>query len=131
MLSSLKLDEAAENIDTSLNSKLLAYINKNYKNNINLSTVSSALGYNSGYVSKHFRACFGISVSRYITTVRLKNAVMLMNKSEGSVTDAALESGFPSLRTFYRAFEYEFKCSPKEYLKGMSYLEKTKKSENQ
>lgn len=113
----LEFDSGAENIDTSLNSKLLSYINENYKSNINLQRIAVALGYNPSYISKHFRSCFGISINRYITTVRLKNAVMLIHSREGSVTDAALESGFPSLRTFYRAFEAEFKCSPREYLK--------------
>jgi AraC-like DNA-binding protein len=33
-----------------------------------------------------------------------------------TVTAAALESGFQSLRSFYRAFQAEFGCTPREYL---------------
>jgi AraC-like DNA-binding protein len=42
---------------------------------------------------------------------------MLMREKRMSITDCAMESGFGSLRTFYRVFEEEFGCSPHEYLK--------------
>ena len=53
---------------------------------------------------------------KYLTIVRLKNALMLMYEKKHSITYCALESGFSSVRTFYRAFSEEFACSPKEYI---------------
>ena len=47
--------------------------------------------------------------------VRLKNALMLMHEGKHTLTYCALESGFNSVRTFYRAFSEEFDCTPKEY----------------
>ncbi|MBR5507809.1 MAG: helix-turn-helix domain-containing protein [Clostridia bacterium] len=40
-----------------------------------------------------------------------------MQKKKYTITYCALESGFNSLRTFFRAFNKEFHMSPKEYMK--------------
>ncbi|MBQ7089957.1 MAG: helix-turn-helix transcriptional regulator, partial [Clostridia bacterium] len=40
-----------------------------------------------------------------------------MKDPQNSIMDCAFESGFSSVRTFYRAFAAEFGCSPKEYRK--------------
>ena len=68
------------------------------------------------YNSRYFKNCFGIGLSRYITMVRLKNALMLMHEGKNTLTYCALESGFNSLRTFYRVFNEEFNSTPKEYI---------------
>ena len=75
------------------------------------------MGYSPNYVAESFRSCFQMGLSRYINTVRLKNAMALMRKGEKNVTECAMESGFSSLRTFYRVFTEELGCTPREYLK--------------
>ena len=107
-----------ESFNSSLLSKLLLYINANYKENISLSVVASALGYSPHYVAKHFRSCFHMPLGQYINTIRLRNAVILLRERKLNVTSCALESGFNSVRTFYRAFLEEFGCTPREYLKA-------------
>lgn len=104
-------------IDTDLSSKILFYINKNYKNNITLASIAAELGYNQSYLSRYFKSCFNIGINQYLTVIRLKNALTLMHEKKNSLTFCALESGFNSIRTFYRVFTNEFKCTPKEYLK--------------
>jgi AraC-like DNA-binding protein len=47
--------------------------------------------------------------------LRLREAVLLLKKGEYGVTKCALESGFGSTRSFYRAFHEEFGVTPKEY----------------
>ena len=117
MLPHIQPQAVGEALDSSLLSKALLYINKNYKEDLSLTTIASALGYSSHYIARHFRSCFDITIGGYITTVRLKNAVILLREGKMNVTDCALESGFNSVRTFYRAFYKEFGCTPKEYLK--------------
>ena len=112
----IELESTREPIDTQLSAQLLFYINENYKNNITLSTLSSHLGYNPSYLSRYFKSCFNIGINQYITAVRLKNAIMLLRENKYNVTYCALESGFNSTRTFYRAFFNEFHCSPIAYL---------------
>lgn len=118
LLSDMSFEQRREVSDTSLTSRLLLYINENYKQRITADTLATEFGYSSHYISTLFRSSFGIGVQGYLSTVRLKNALMLMHEGSMNVTECALESGFGSIRTFYRAFESEMGCSPLEYLKG-------------
>lgn len=106
-----------EYLDTTLSSQILMYIENNYSKNISLKKVAVALGYNQSYLSRYFKSCFKIGLSQYITTIRLKNALVLMNTGKHKLSYCALESGFNSIRTFHRAFYNEFKCTPKQYMK--------------
>ena len=117
VLKRAKTVDSVEYTDVDLGSKLLFYINENFKEDMSLERMAADLGYSSNYISKSFRATFNIGIKQYVTTVRLKNAVMLLRERRKSITDCALESGFPSVRNFYRAFSSEFGTSPKEYLK--------------
>ena len=112
-------EEANRVIDTNLSSRLLFYINENYKNDISLEMIAAEFGYNPSYVSRYFKNCFNSSILQYLTLIRLKNAIMLMRERKYSVTYCALESGFSSMRSFYRAFSKEFHCTPKEYIEKL------------
>ena len=105
-----------EALDTNLSSKLLMYVNDNFKEDISLRAVARDLGYNESYISRCFKSCFRIGFNRYLSTVRLKNVLIMMKEKKHTLTYCALESGFNSLRTFYRAFRKEFGCTPKEYM---------------
>ena len=113
ILDSLRFEELSENIDIDLSTKILMYINDNFQKEISLETVAEEFGYNKCYISRYFKNCFGVGLSRYITMVRLKNAVMLMSEEKNTITYCALESGFNSMRTFYRCFKEEFGSTPK------------------
>ena len=114
-------EKATASIDTNLSSRILFYINENYKNDISLSSIAAEFGYNPSYISRYFKSRFNSGVSQYITMIRLKQAIMLMREEKNSITYCALESGFNSMRSFYRAFTSEFNCSPKQYLEKYRY----------
>jgi AraC-like DNA-binding protein len=69
-------------------------------------------------MSRYFKSNFNITLVKYMTIVKLKNAIMLMHENKYGTTYCSLESGFSSMRTFYRAFYNEFGCSPKEYFEA-------------
>ncbi len=117
ILKYLALTENDTPQEAALPERLLFYINEHYKEDISPASIAQALGYSANHLSKSFRACFHIGMSRYINTLRLKNALMLLREKKASITDCALESGFGSLRTFYRVFEEEFGCAPRDYLR--------------
>ena len=105
--------------DPDLSSRILFYINENFKKEISLASLSAEFGYSESYLSRYFKSYFNISLNQYITIIRLKNALMLMHEKKNTLTYCAFESGFGSMRTFYRVFSEEFGCSPKEYLRKM------------
>ena len=112
----LRFEEAGESMDPELSARLLFYINEHYREDLSLSALSAEFGYSVGYLSRYFKSCFGIGINRYVTVMRLKQAILLMQEDRNSVTYCAWESGFNSLRTFYRSFYEEFHCTPKEYV---------------
>jgi AraC-like DNA-binding protein len=52
-----------------------------------------------------------------------------MNEQKHSITHCAMESGFNSMRTFYRAFREEFGCSPGDYLDSLAINNRLEKFE--
>ena len=110
-------DNTERNQAYNLLSKLFLYINEHYKEELNADKIAKTLGYSKDYLLKYFRKQFQMGINEYVNTLRLNNALKLMQESNRSVTACALESGFCSMRTFYRSFNDEFGCSPREYLK--------------
>lgn len=116
LLENMTFEPVKKMVDTRLSSTLLTYISENFSEDISLSTAAVVLGYNESYISRYFKSCFGVGFNNYLTTVRLKNVLMLMNEKKYTLTHCVMESGFNSLRTFYRAFHKEFGCTPTEYM---------------
>ena len=109
------LESTNEVHDPTLSSKILLYISENFKNGLTPSQIAAHFGYSQSYMSRYFKSNFNITLVKYLTIVKLKNAIMLMHENKYSTTYCSLESGFSSMRTFYRAFYNEFGCSPKDY----------------
>jgi len=95
--------------------EVLLYLHNQFKHNVSLASAASALGFNPSYLSRRFKGVLGVSFHHYLTMLRLREAVVYLSKGH-NVDYCAYESGFGSIRTFYRAFVQEFGCTPKEYL---------------
>ena len=115
VLEYMQLEQRQEPTDPRLFTKLLLYLNDHLSEELSLASIAASMGYNPSYLSRAFKGNFHISITQYISMLRLRHAVLLMHDPAKSITDCAFESGFRSLRTFYRAFSKEFHCSPKEY----------------
>jgi AraC-like DNA-binding protein len=117
LLHRIVLEEVQGCSDGALPTKLFFYINEHYKEELSVDAIAQAMGYDRHHLSKSFRASFQMGIKDYINTLRLKNAVIMMQDRSNSITKCAMESGFGSMRTFYRVFAEEFGVSPREYLK--------------
>lgn len=116
ILESVCFEAVATDVNMLLSSRILSYINENYQKELTLASIAAALGYNPGYLSRYFKACFRIGINQYVTLVRLKQFVILSKDRKKSIAACAYESGFHSLRTFNRVFYDEFNCSPKDFI---------------
>ena len=131
VLAALELVGESESVDTGFLPRLLNYVGKNFTEDITPESVSRHFGYNQSYVSRAFKQYFGIGLKKYMTLIRLRNALMLLHDGHHDITAAALDSGFGSTRSFYRAFRDEFGTTPKEYLenKERDYVNNTLRGE--
>ncbi len=112
----LSFESSDSSLSPELSSRILMYISDNYKGGITPGDVAEHFGYSQSHISRYFKSRFNITLVKYITIMRLKNAILLMHENKHNMTYCALESGFSSMRTFYRAFYDEFGCSPKDYM---------------
>lgn len=110
-------DDVAHSGSAHISPDILIYVSENFRNELSLTSLAEHFGYNPSYLSRLFHNTFGISLNKYLTLLRLRESIMLMRKGDRSITECALESGFGSMRSFYRTFTDEFGCPPKEYLK--------------
>ena len=97
--------------------KILSYIEKNFKKDCSLSTLTNDVGYNTEYVSRLFKRKMNISYNQYLNIRRLNHAAHLLRNTNESALNCALESGYTSLRTFNRNFKLYYGMTPVEYRK--------------
>lgn len=116
--------EAKDNpVDNDLPTKILLYLNQHFKDDLSLDLLTETFGYSQSHISRSFKNCFGVGINEYVNFLRLRNALLLLKDEKNTHTFCALESGFNSVRTFYRAFKKEFGCAPQEYVSKESKLQ--------
>ena len=83
---------------------LLKYVNENYSRDITVSSIAETFFMDRGRLSKLFLKYSGIKLNAYINALRLSKALSLLERGE-SVSRAALDSGFQSVRTFNEVYK--------------------------
>lgn len=66
-------------------------------------------------LSRLFRATFGVSPKRWLTTLRLEEAARLLVGQQEPVAEVALRVGYQSVFSFSRAFKRKYGASPVHY----------------
>lgn len=95
--------------------RLIEYVSLNFKENISLETASAALGYEKHYLSRCFHSVIPMNFSKFVNSLRIDYATELMQYSNLTIAEIALESGFQSVRTFNRIFLNLTGKTPSEY----------------
>ena len=94
---------------------LLLYLNKNYNQPLNRKTVAKAVGCNESYISHVLSGTLKITLTDYITSLRIGDALHLLSETAMPVSQMALSLGFGSIRSFNRAFQKQMHMSPTAY----------------
>lgn len=94
---------------------IIDYIHENYHDEITLSTLQELEHLSSAYISKFFHKYMGVSFLTYLNAVRLKHAERALLESDVSITQLALDCGFPNPKAFYKAFRQVYHETPKNY----------------
>jgi AraC family transcriptional regulator len=93
----------------------IQYIEVNLKNRISLAEVAHVSNFSAYHFHRIFTGIVGETVNDYIVRRRLERAVnLLIFKTDLSITQVALDSGFSSSANFSKAVKLHFGFSPSE-----------------
>lgn len=98
------------------------YIEKHFRENLNLQSICRALGISQAYLSKIMRKYGNETFKNYVTKIRLEHARKLMNENNPQikVKDIAEQSGFHDQFQFSKIFRAYNGVSPSEYLDSLT-----------
>lgn len=85
--------------------ELLAYIENHYTEKISLQELAACFHLSEKYVSRYFKEHFHLTFSDYVNHLRLTRAKKLLETTELSVTQVALDSGYSNVSYFIRSFK--------------------------
>lgn len=95
--------------------QVVTYLSENFKEPISLSGMAKVLGISKYVLSRVFSGTFHRNFNRYLNEIRLDYACALLEYSNDSILEIAMNSGFESQRTFNRVFRERFRKSPRDY----------------
>jgi AraC family transcriptional regulator len=95
--------------------RVLDYIESNIGNDITLLDLAAIAGYSPFHFARKFTHAMGISPHRYISRIRLGNAMAELAAGKLPLAEVALNAQFSSQASFTRAFHRATGMTPKEY----------------
>jgi AraC-like DNA-binding protein/response regulator of citrate/malate metabolism len=98
--------------------KAMAYVHAHYAEQVSLKDIAAHIGLSKQHLIRSFRSEIGVTPIDYLRRYRIRQAKILLETSDKSVTEVALEVGFSDGSYFSRAFRRETGVSPSAYRKG-------------
>lgn len=96
------------------------YIDRNFQRKILLGELAEKEQLTLAYLSHFFKDMLGMTFQDYVNKRRFEYACELVEKTERSILDISIESGFSDVRYLNRMFSQHFGCTPREYRKNRS-----------
>lgn len=96
----------------------LTYIFENFRDRITLNEVAGIVNLNPSYFSRYFKKVTGIGFSKYLTALRIKEAVILLEDTDMNISEVAEKSGFDTLQHFCNTFKKAKGVGASEYRKN-------------
>lgn len=98
--------------------KVILYIRQNYTSHISLDDLSAAVGLNREYLCREFKAAIGMSPITFLIDYRIEQSKKTLLAPTGSVTSAALSSGFSDISYYIKKFTELNGCTPHRFRKS-------------
>lgn len=96
--------------------KMLAYIHKNFADNLSLADISKEADISERECLRCFQKTIQLSPIQYLLKHRvMQGAGMLINNPASSISEIAALCGFDSQSNFAKMFKRFYNCTPREY----------------
>lgn len=93
------------------------YIEEHFRENISLGEIAEYVGMNTSYMSAFFKKETGQNFKSYLTEVRMKEAVKLLNTTNMKSYEIADAVGYRDAKQFRENFKELYGISPQQYKK--------------
>ena len=92
--------------------QIIAEVQKNYREDMNLKTLSYKYHMNASYLGQIFQKEAGCSFAQYLSNIKNSIAKDLILNTNMKINDIAREVGYPDTSYFYRKFKQCYGVSP-------------------
>lgn len=96
---------------------VLNYIHRHWKENVSVAQLAEQIYVSPNYLSRFFSRYLHTTITDYIGNLRLQHALRLLREEHTSITETAMQTGFPNTSTFIRKFKQQYGLTPKQYEK--------------
>ncbi len=96
---------------------ILRYLHEHYRENLTRQELSRAVGYHESYISHLFYRTLKLTLTQYIASLRIHDAMRLLKGTNQSISEIAFSLGFGSIRSLNRTFHAQTGMSPSQYRK--------------
>ncbi len=96
---------------------IIDYIDKNYTRQISLNDIAAQEYLSASYLSHFFEKHMKISISNYLTQIRIKHSIRYLLYTDHSIEMIAENCGFSSPRAFATLFKKQYHMLPSQYRK--------------
>ena len=107
-----------ENVMTGIAEKTKSYILSHLAEDLSLTVIGKAMGFNSVYLSRIFKRQTGISIREYIEACRMDLAKKLIVNSRMKIYEVAEKCGYQNPAYFIKIFRAHFGITPQECRDG-------------
>jgi AraC-like DNA-binding protein/quercetin dioxygenase-like cupin family protein len=95
--------------------RMCGFLGANFREDIGCAEIAGAAGLHPKYAMSVFKKATGLSLSEYLSLLRVSYAQALLADDSANVLQVALESGFGSLSAFNKCFRKKAGMTPSEF----------------
>ncbi len=110
-------------------SQIIDYMEKNYDQMITLEEIAKKFYLSTGYLSRYFKQKMGVGFSRFLMDIRLKHSMKDLLYTSDSISQIAINNGFPNTKSFSTFFKEVYGMTPHVY-RDSHYVQKEDSVQN-
>ncbi len=96
--------------------ELIAYVKVNFTKKLTLDKLGKSFGLSAGYICNLFARHYNTTLTCFITELRMKKAVELIESSNDSLKNIAFECGYSDYFYFNKVFKGYIGMAPSQYI---------------
>ena len=98
-------------------SVITSYVKEHYMDELSLERLGEIFGYSPAYLSRMFQKYAGINYKSYLQSIRAEYALKGLLNTEYTISEIALNNGFPNSKAMGKAFRKKYGMLPSEFRK--------------